>query len=240
MWDVICRLLCAISVIFGLASGADAGAWMRDPKAGFLSFSSEIDLDGNSYTGIYSEYGLNARNTLGFELGYTNVGETSMMIWLQRRLGSGEGPNQWTYSTGFGAFLREGQLFPTGQIGINWGRGFEHVLGGGWMSVEARLKIAGKQEQVVYLQGKTLTEAEFLTPEITTKIDATLGLRPTDSLMFINQLRLEDRSDVDFSARLASSLVYDFGAPAKLELGLIAPISGAGEVAVKIGTWIEF
>lgn len=237
---MFCRLFGALALVLSLSSAALAGPWMRDSKAAFLSFSSEIDRDGNSYTGLYAEYGLNDRNTLGFELGYTNVGETSVMIWLQRRLDGGEGPNRLTYSTGFGAFMRDGQAFPMGQAGIAWGRGFEDFLGGGWMTIEAKIKVAGKPQSVVYVQGLTRTEAIFLTPETTTKIEATLGLRPTDSIMFINQLRLEDRRDVDFSAKLATSLVYDWNGPAKLELGLIIPITGPGEMALKIGTWVEF
>lgn len=223
-----------------MAGSAVAGPWPRDKGKVFMSLSAESDSDGNSYTGLYSEYGLTERNTLGFELGYTNVGETSMMLWLQRRLDSGEGPNRLTYSTGFGAFMRDGQIFPTGQAGIAWGRGFEDFLGGGWMTVEARIKVAGKQQTVVYVQNLTRTEAVFLTPEVTTKIEATLGLRPTESIMFINQLRLEDRRDAAFSAKLATSLVYDWQGITKLELGLIAPLSGPGEMALKVGTWVEF
>ncbi|WP_246449327.1 hypothetical protein [Paracoccus amoyensis] len=205
-----------------------------------MSLSLESDREGNSYTGLYSEYGLTARNTLGFELGYTNVGETSVMIWLQRRLDSGEGANRLTYSTGFGAFLRNGEAFPTGQAGIAWGRGFEKFPGGGWVTVEAKIKVAGKQQTVVYVENLTRTEAVFLTPEVTTKIEATLGLRPTDSMMFINQLRLEDRRDAAFSAKLATSLVYDWQGLTKLELGVITPVSGPGETALKAGTWVEF
>lgn len=234
------RVLCAFILSVWLPGAALAGPWMRDTKEVFLSFSSQIDRDRNSYTGLYGEYGLNDRNTLGFELGYTNVGETSVMIWLQRRLDSGEGPNRLTYSTGFGAFVRGGEVFPTGQAGIAWGRGFEKFLGGGWITVEGKIKIAGEPQTVVYVQGVTRTEAVFLTPATTTKIEATLGLRPTDSIMFINQLRLENRRDVAFSAKLATSLVYDWAGVTKLELGLITPLTGPGEMAVKIGTWIEF
>ena len=72
---------------------AEAGPWPRAPGTKFLSLSVERDRESNSYTGLYAEYGMDARNTLGFELGHTNVGETSAMIWWQRALDDGSGPN---------------------------------------------------------------------------------------------------------------------------------------------------
>ena len=117
-------------------------------------------------------------------------------------------------------------------------------MGGGWMSVETRVKFAASQtkieeeeeENVVY-EGDALT---YLTPEVTAKAEATMGLKPFAGIMFINQLRLEHRDDIGFSARLATSLVYDFGGPAKVELGVVAPISGSGQAALRIGTWLQF
>ena len=70
--------------------------------------------------------------------------------------------------------------------------------------------------------------------------EATLGLKPFAGIMFINQLRLEHRDDTGFSSKLATSIVRDLGGPAKLELGLVAPISGPGEAAIRLGTWLEF
>ena len=56
----------------------------------------------------------------------------------------------------------------------------------------------------------------------------------------VNQLRLEARKGTDFSATLASSVVYDLTGPARLEVGLVAPLAGPSEPAIRIGTWLEF
>lgn len=227
-----------------LAGAVQAGPWPRAPGAVFLSLSTERDRKDNSYTGLYGEYGLNPRQTLGFELGHTNVGETSAMIWVQRALDDGSGPNRWAVSMGLGAFERDGLVDAVGQVGAGWGRGFEGILGGGWITVEARVKFAAAQKEVeekeeenVVYEGDALT---YLTPELTAKAEVTLGVRPTDSMMFINQLRLEDRDDTGFSSKLASSLVHNLAGPAKLELGIVAPLSGTGEMAIRLGTWLEF
>lgn len=227
-----------------LAGAAQAGPWPRDPGAVFLSLSSERDSDSNSYTGLYGEYGVTARQTLGFELGRTNVGETSLSLWLQRAMDDGSGPYRWTLSLGIGGFERDGDLAGVALAGASWGRGFEGFMGGGWITVETRVKFAVLQQEVeeeeeenVVYEGDALT---YLTPELTTKAELTLGLRPTDSLMFINQLRLEDRDDTGFSGKLASSLVRDLPGPAKLELGIVAPLTGPGEMAIRLGSWLEF
>ena len=41
-------------------------------------------------------------------------------------------------------------------------------------------------------------------------------------------------------AQVVVSVVGDLLGPAKLELGVIGPLSGQGEQAIKIGTWFEF
>lgn len=223
-----------------------AGPWPRETGGVFLSFSAERDRDGNSHTGIYGEYGLSARNTLGVELGYASAGETSAMIWWQRALDGGQGANRLVVSTGLGAIQRDGAVMPVAQMGAAWGRGLDSVPllqripGGGWLAVDARVKVAGATETARIDQGLSSVEIAYLTPETTAKAEVTLGLRPFDRWMLINQFRFEDREDTGFSSKLATSVVRDLWGPAKVELGVITPLSGQGEEAVKLGTWLEF
>lgn len=241
---------CCLVILAGLLPGGVlAGPWGRDAGAVFLSLSAERDRDGNSYASLYGEYGLSRRNTLGFELGRSDAGESSAMLWWQRTLDGGEGPDRVTVSTGLGALERDGEVIPLAQVGAAWGRGFDsipmfsRVPGGGWLAVDARVKIAGamkEDEEIRQLAGQGAGILSYITPETTSKADLTLGWHAMESLMLVNQLRLEDREDTGFGARLAVSAVGDLMGPAKLELGMIAPLSGQGEHAVKIGTWFEF
>ena len=229
--------------------GADAGPWPRGKGEIFLSFSEERDRDGNSYAGLYGEYGVTPRNTLGFELGHSNAGETSAMIWWQRALDRGEGPDRITVSTGMGVLERDGELVPLAQIGASWGRGWDalpllrDIRGGGWLAVDARLKVAAEmkdQQELSELAGKNPSALDYRTPQVTAKIDATLGWNATSNMMVINQLRMENRDDIGFSGKLATTLVRDLYGPAKGELGVVLPLWGEGEPAVKLGVWFAF
>lgn len=232
-----------------LAGAAQAGPWPRDPGAVFLSLSSERDSDSNSYTGLYGEYGMRSRQTLGFELGHSNAGESSALIWWQRALDDGDGPNRFAISSGIGVLERDGKLVGLAQVGASWGRGFDtlpwlrDVPGGGWLAVDARIKLANSDDEepdrTPDEHGRWSNRQVYNTPKTTVKTDVTLGWHASSSMMLINQLRLEDRDDTGFAAKLASSVVRDIG-PAKLELGVVMKLSGEGEHAVKIGTWFKF
>jgi hypothetical protein len=241
-------ILALLSV--ALADAAAAGPWAREKGTVFVSLSAERDRDGNNYTGLYGEYGLTPRHTLGFELGHSNAGESSVMIWSQRALDRGRGPDRLTVSTGFGVLKRDGKMVPLVQAGASWGRGFDglpllrQVPGGGWLAVDARVKLAQTDEEepdrTPDANGRWSSRQTYLTPKTTAKAEVTLGWHATSSLMLINQLRFEDRDDTGFSGKLATSVVRDLAGPAKIELGLIVPFAGEGELAIKIGTWIQF
>lgn len=242
----ICRL--ALPFVL-LAGAAHAGPWPRERGATFISISHEQDRDDNSYTSLYSEYGWSERHTLGFELGHSNAGETNALFWIQRALGDPDGPNRWAVSLGLGAIERDGELMPVGQLFGAYGRGWDSIPyldrlpGGGWFTVEARLKIAGAmkdEREVEELAAEDASLLNYITAETTAKTDVTLGWHASDAMMLINQLRLEEREDTGFSAKLATSVVRDLSGPAKIELGVILPVSGDGEEALKLGTWLEF
>ncbi|WP_313349705.1 hypothetical protein [Paracoccus sp. (in: a-proteobacteria)] len=231
-----------------LADSALAGPWPREMKGMFLALSTERDAQGNSYTALYGEYGLRPRLTLGMELGRSGADETSAMFWLQRALDRDKGPDRWALSFGAGVVERGGADMPVGQMAVSWGRGLEtvplldRIAGGGWLSAEIRVKAVAKlkdEAEIERLAADGVGILAYITPETSIKAEATLGWHATSSWTFINQLRLEDREDWGFSASLASSAVRDIFGPAKLELGLIAPLSGEGELALKIGCWLE-
>ena len=234
------RFLVSLFLLAALPGVAQAGPWPREPGGVFTSLSAERDRDGNLYSGLYAEYGLSPRNTVGVEIGRASVGETTGLIWLQRALDAGEGPNRFSASLGLGAVERDGRVHPLGQIGAGWGRGVQTRLGDGWITVEGRVKLAGGMDLAGLARGLTPTEDSYLTPETVAKAEVTFGLRPIDGLMVISQLRLERRPHEALSQKLVGSVVQDLVGPAKIELGLILPVAGPGARAVKIGTWLEF
>lgn len=225
---------------------AIAGPWPRAEGDVFLSFSVERDRFGDAYAGIYGEYGMSARQTLGFQLGYSRE-EISALFWLQRAFE--RGPDRWSLWSGGGGFRRDGRVLPLAVIGAAWGRGLdkvpllEGIPGGGWLAVEAQVKLAGEMtgaDRIEELAAEDAGSLDYLTPTRTTKGEITLGWNATETIAVINQLRLEDRRDTGFSSKWAGSVVYDLRGLGKLELGVVVPISGEGEAAIKLGTWLEF
>ena len=240
MGNMVPRLLCACLAWLLAATVALAGPWPRDPGHSFVALTGEQDRAGNSHAGFYAEYGLARRRTLGLEISHTDVGETSAMAWYQRSLDNGQGQNRLSWSMGIGAIRRNGEVLPQSQVALMWGRGFSGLWDGGWLTAEARVRVAGKTEEVTMRDGLTQVEYAYLTPEVVGKLDLTIGIRPGPSWALVNQMRLETRKDTDFSAKLASSVVYDLSGPARLEIGVVAPLAGPSEAAIKIGTWLEF
>lgn len=238
-------ILCCLAALMLLSPAAAAGPWARALGGFFAALTVEQDRDDNRHTSLYTEYGLGARDTLGLELGDT-TGERTVLLWWQRALGADDGPNRWAVSLGLGAVRREGRHHPLGQIGTGWGRGFDSVPvlraipGGGWLAVETRSKLAAITEEFPDEPNVIWEDPTYLTPEATHKLDLTMGWHARENLMLINQFRFEERDDTGFSSKLAISAVGALWGPAKLELGVIEPLSGQGETAVKLGTWFEF
>ncbi|TJZ90002.1 hypothetical protein FA743_16740 [Paracoccus gahaiensis] len=217
---------------------AMAGPWPREAGRSFLSLSTERDVEGNRYTGLYGEYGL-AATTLGLELGRSGAGELSAVVWAQRSLDDGTGPHRLSLSAGAGVIRRQDRVLPVVQGTLAWGRGFEGWAGGGWMTAQLTARAAGGPDLPEDRRGTAAARA-FRIAETTLKADLTLGLRPTERLRVVNSLWLEDRRDAELTAKLASSLVFPITGPAHLEVGLVQPLRGPAERAVRLGVWLDF
>ena len=238
------RHICSLAILLApLAGSAAAGAWLRADGTTFMSLSHEQDRAGNTYTGLYGERGLGGRNTLGFRLDHSGAGQAGALVWLQRSLDDGSGPNRWTVSLGVGAVDRAGSLLPTGEVAAAWGRGIANPLGGSWFTVETRLNVVGDPKDTPEAPDDAAREVRYLgnlATQTAIKTDVTLGVQLTPSMVVINQIRFEQAEDTGFSSKLSTSLVRDLKGPAKLELGIMAPLSEQGEPALKVGTWLEF
>ncbi|WP_405403316.1 hypothetical protein [Paracoccus sp. Ld10] len=215
--------------------GVHAGPWPREVGRTFVSLSGEYNRANNSYASLYAEYGLTPRTTLGMELGRADQAETSAILWLQRALDDGQGSNRFAMQSGVGVIRRDADTLPVVQGALSWGRGFSR----GWVTAQVLAKMTGSAPDPRMTERPSFA-ASFLTPERVIKTDLTVGLRPRDGLMVINSLWLEHRQDEDSSARLMSSLVFDVPGPVQVELGMVNPLSGPAEQAVRLGTWLEF
>lgn len=235
--------LALVSVVAALLSvgisarPAVSGPWSRAEGETFASVTVEADRQGNSYGSLYAEYGFGAGRTLGIEFGHTNVGETAVLVWAQRQLDDGSGPNRFSLSLGAGAILRDGEALPLSQGTLAWGRGFGGRFGPGWISARGIVKLSMRPETEIKADPAA---AAFLTPQTSLKAELTLGIEPRRGVMLINELWLEDEPDMPYSVRLASSAVLDVAGPLKLHLGVVQPLHGVGNPSVRLGSWITF
>lgn len=245
-----CLVLLAVLVLAqALAGAAAAGPWPRAVKDLFLSYSCERDGRGSGYCGLYAEYGLRPNLMLGVEIGRSSAGEANGMLWLQRPLDRGDGPNRLAAGLGVGALRRDGRYLPQVQLALGLGRNFDSLPflrampGGGWLSVEARYRVAGAARDDLELaelaaQGAGLLR--YLTPESQAKGEITLGWHAAERLILVGQFRLEKRQDTGAGTALAITVVRDLPGPLSIEMGLVEPLSGPGARAVKLGSWIAF
>ncbi|WP_041669196.1 hypothetical protein [Cereibacter sphaeroides] len=229
----------ALASMVALPASGLAGPWARETGRVFLTLSQQQDGAGESWTGLWAEYGLTPRITLGLDAGRSGRGDGKLILWAQKAWE--RGPHRIAASAGLGAVRLEGALAPLAQLGGAWGRGIETRFGPGWLALEMRGIVTGRNVTLEQrLDAQTVATVAFLVPETSAKAELTLGLSPRDRLKVIEQLQLEYGRDSGFDARLATSLVYDLARPTKLEMGLILPIESASEPALKLGLWLEF
>ncbi|MEI4484561.1 hypothetical protein V8J36_00020 [Frigidibacter sp. MR17.14] len=234
--------LCALPFALLAADPAAAGPWPRDKGATFLSFGQERSSLGD-WTSLYAEYGLTEGLTLGLDAGRSDSGDGIAILFLQSALGPQTGRHRFTASLGIGASRSEGRSTPMMQGAGSWGMGFDTGLGPGWLAVDSKIRLLpGEGEPVVISQSASMQQMITPVTLVTAmKTDVTFGIATAGGRrLWIAQLQLDDSSATPLNARLAASLVQDLPGPLKAEIGLITPLEGEGETALKIGLWIEF
>lgn len=221
--------LLAGAILTAAATQAAAGPWARGEDRTFLSFSYEMSVDPddpflalNHELLFYGERGLSPRLSFVLDGAADITGdERSLVAALNLSLAAPGAVHQVALLAGFGTTrdARGAESFPV--VGGSWGRGFDTRWGGGWTTIEAQYRAAGDFRAL-------------------TKVDLTLGLRPTGKSLVYGQLRLADSAGSDATARLTATLVLDVTETMKAELGLLYGIRNDDMVGVRSGLWLDF
>ncbi len=216
---------------------ASAGPWPRDKGHAFVSLSHEGSGTDDGWTALYAEYGLTPRWTLALDMGQSADKTTALLI-VQRAVGAQDGPGRLAFSSGIGLETGPGsQAF--GMMGAAWGRSLGTPLGPGWLAVEPQLRMGVALSEdwpptlVLDVDGTLATTASA-------KLDVTLGATLRPGLIVMGQLLAEQQRDGEPRARFVAAAVRSVGGRARLQLGLSTPVTGEGETALKLGTWLEF
>jgi hypothetical protein len=219
------RLLLAL-VLTLLAAEAGAGAWPRDPRTGFLSVSNIPTLDRqgavSAWVGLYAEYGLTRRVTLGLDADRRSTGDT-WSAWAFARYDLAPGADvRRAVSLGIGLRGYGGQSEMVLRPGLHVGRGVQTLWGPGWLEAEA---------QAIHAPASGWTAW---------KLDGTFGVKPRPDRLLIVQLQTSQYPGQRVQVRLAPSFVRRLGPALSLEFGLTADLTAPQSLGAKLGTWLEF
>ncbi|MEM7075090.1 MAG: hypothetical protein AAGA28_15840 [Pseudomonadota bacterium] len=206
-----------------LAQPGLAGPWPRDEGTQFLSLSIEADRDAVSdqgqgvFGGLYYERGLRNALTFGLDLGSETTEDPKAIAFLRWPVGRRDGRSRLAVEVGAGLYDGKGAVRP----GLSWGRGIMRGQIPGWLSVDSRLVLQSGLDGLL-------------------ETDVTFGLKPTDHTMVILQLQTGQPGTGDFYAKIAPSWVYQYRPGRRVELGLVAGVTGNTELRLKLGLWREF
>ncbi len=215
-------LTLAVGLLFWLATDARAGAWLRETGEGFLSLSSQVkEPDGYGLYrqdyGLYAEYGLAERLTLGVDAGHDMLRMTNALIFARLPVGRTDRTVRIAAELGAGQVGDDTALRP----GLSIGRGIRLWGRGGWLNADGRAVLAGGDAMSL-------------------ESDLTFGLSVTDRTKIILQLQAGQPETGDAYATFAPSFVYETKPGAHLQIGLTQPLTGDELRGLTLDLWRMF
>ncbi len=206
-----------------LAQPADAGAWMRDDGAVFLSFSGSLDKNGQQNGSVYAEYGFREKLTLGLKGDVDMIDGVvsggSVYVFARKPIPTGERAIKLAYEVGLGSSVGT-TMDPLVRVGLNYGRGINLWEKSGWIALDGAV------------EWNTGTETA------TTKLDATIGVTLSERLQVMVQV-FHTEADHYKTTTLAPSVIWRPKADrvVSYQLGVEADDDGLG---FKLGVWRSF
>jgi len=222
------------------APTVQAGPWARAPGEVFLSFSQNMSssaealatgtMEMSAYSSIYAELGLGRRLTLGLDLGRGDYTDEAI-LFLRRTLTRPEARYQVALDFGYGQrrvdILGDSRL---ARVGLSFGRGFDSAALD-WLPMETAGGWAGLDAVAVY---------DLTRDEQRWKVEATLGLRPTERLSLMLQLVAEEWPGADVSYGLNPSVVFQIREGTSIELGARSSFDDNPQIGLELGLWHQF
>lgn len=227
----------ALLILLVLPASAQAGAWLREKGAIFLSWSNSISTQSSSLyatdMSLYAEYGLTPSLTVGFD-GYLGGDGVTSEAYLFMRFPLGkkqrQSPMALTLGVGYktipnpwGTVTKQTRT----KLGFSWGHGLKK----GWLAFDASASFLQQTSLVVPGQDGTNYSADF-----------TWGQKPSERWMFIWQLQSGKTTNGPFFAKFSPSVVWTFGEKRNnsIEIGLIKGITEDDSQILKMGFWKSF
>lgn len=214
-------LTLAVILLLWPAADAMAGAWLRETGTAFVELSSQI-TEPDEYgvysvdAGVYAEYGVNERLTLGVDAGHDMLRVSKALVFIRLPLGTETRETKLAMEFGMGQVGDETALRP----GLSIGRGVQLWDRDGWLNADGRVVLAGGAKNL--------------------ETDLTFGLSVTGRAKVIVQLQAGHPEGGDAYAKFAPSFVYETKPGTHLEIGVMQPLAGDDRRALSLDMWRTF
>lgn len=234
-------LACLPLLVLPMAGRGLAGPWARPAGEGFLAFSvtSDSPTTGlftgdilfDSHAGLYGEYGLGHRLTLGGQIGQSETAKDGV-IFLRYSLTPPDATWQFALDAGAGQRIEPGQPDRhLARLGLSVGRGFaggdlpfwpglDHH--GGWVTLDAT--------------GLYDTD----TSDLIWAVEGTIGLSLSERLRLLLQAKAEEWPGADTSHSLMPSVAYALTDRTTLQIGARLGLGQVETWGIGLGLWHNF
>lgn len=201
-----------------------AGAWLREEGRGFLSLTGILrgaTGPGDEF-GLYADYGLAPRLTLGLEVNATSGRAGHALGFIRLPLGRRTGHMRYALELGLGGYRRFGTWRPMVKSTLSAGRGFGSRWGPGWLAADAAI------------------EYRRDLPDPTYKLDMTLGLSPDPGPRPMLQLETAYLPGAGFTWSLTPALLVNAGKRVSWVAGFERKSANPTGLGLKLGLWRRF
>jgi hypothetical protein len=214
-------LTLAVVLLLWPAADAMAGAWLRQAGTAFVELSGQV-TEPDEYgfygldAGLYAEYGVNERLTLGVDAGHDMLRVSKALVFIRLPLGGEARKTKLAMEFGAGQIGEETALRP----GLSVGRGIRLWDRNGWLNADGRVVLAGGTR--------------------TLETDLTFGLSVTGRAKVILQLQAGQPDTGTGYAKFAPSFVYETKPGTHLEIGVTQPLAGDDRRGLSLDLWRLF
>jgi len=217
------RLFIVLIALVLAAPGAEANAWLREHRGGFLSTGGAMRWTGSGAVAmestIYAEYGLRPELTLGLDLSLKDDGTGAAAIFA-RVAAFDQGNVTAAFDAGLGARQDPGGPVPFVSGGLSVGTDWRTARGPGWAVARVSARYSPEEP------------ARF-------KLDATIGqtVRPRMKLLFGVELAQSGGR----SAAVVPGIAYALRDGRSIYAGLEARRApGITSYGLRAGLWHQF
>lgn len=203
-----------------------AGAWLRDAGAGFLSTSGTVTAERDLSGSLYGEYGLTDQLTLGLDV-TAGIEETGLpqgdgTLFVRFPLSSQDAETKWAAHIGLGARYEPTEFFPSVEFGLSWGRGLQWRDQYGWAAIDATVNFAQSPMKPI------------------TKLDGTIGMGVSETSKVMGQIFFT-YTDGELYTTLAPSFLYSpKNSQTTFQIGFEFPLQEDDDARIKLGIWRTF